>query len=362
MKKLFSVLFVCFLTAFALCGCNDSGYKMVTGQVTAVEYDGVGYPKYTVLTPDGYEVGITLDDTTLLFSWIADVDAEKLRTGDISDWDGIKIVADCNYDKIKPLSKGGKYETVPQITIDAALYKNAKTLADGTVVDMWKYHNKDIYQLADGTELLWVNNLAGSENVYVFTEQNFGDLNETAKTKVMEYYNNRGLLYDVDFYLEQAYEDYKNGVGEFDGYMLEQSISPTASNDKIICFMTSVTTPIYDKRESTESRYGEIFDKETGEYISGYDIFNCDREQIITTILENGWGGFEAEISDTEKAEISEAFKPDYIILRDEGMDIAFPKGTLPSQEHTYILSIKYNNDAIKAIMHPWAIPNQDRG
>ncbi|MBQ7284412.1 MAG: hypothetical protein IJW74_06155, partial [Oscillospiraceae bacterium] len=79
-------------------------------------------------------------------------------------------------------------------------------------------------------------------------------------------------------------------------------------------------------------------------------------------ILENGWGGFEAEISDTEKTEIREAFKPDYIILRDEGRAIAFPNGTLPSQEHTYILSIKYNTDAIKAIMHPWAIPNQNRG
>ena len=361
MKKLFSLLFVCFLTAIALCGCGDGSYKMVTGQVTAVECDGVDYPKYKVLTPDGYEVGVTIDENTMLFSWIGNVDAEKLRTGDISDWDGIIIAADCNYDKIKPLSKGGGYKTVPQITINAALYKNIKTLADGTTVDMCKYHNKDIYQLADGTELLWVNNPASPENDYVGNSQDYGDLNETAQQRVSAYYNIRGMLYDVDFYLEQAYEDYKNGVGEFDGYMLEQSISPIASNDKIICFMTSVTTPIYDKRESTESRYGEVFDIETGEYISNYDIFSCDKEQIITAILENGWGGFEAEISDTQKAEIRDAFNPNYIILQDEGMDIAFPKGTLPSQENTYILSIKYT-DEIKAIMHPWAIPNQDRG
>lgn len=62
MKKLFYVLFICLLTAFVLCGCGDSGYKMVTGQLTAVEPDGSGYPKYRVLTPDGYEVGITLDE------------------------------------------------------------------------------------------------------------------------------------------------------------------------------------------------------------------------------------------------------------------------------------------------------------
>lgn len=361
MKKLFSVLFICVLAAFLLCGCNDSGYKMVTGQVTAVEYDGVGYPKYSVLTPDGYELGITLDDTTLLFSWIADVDAEKLRTGEISDWDGIKIVADCNYDKMKPLSEGGRYETVPQITIDAALYKNAKTLADGTAVDMWKYHSKDIYQLADGTELLWVNNSTGPENVYVYNSQNYGDLSETAQQKVSEYYNNRGLLYDTDAYLEQAYEDFNNGVGEFDGYMLEQSISPTASNDKIMCFLTTVTTPVYDKRESTESRYGDIFDRHTGEHISGYDIFICDETEIIDAVLQYGWDGFVADVTAAEAAEMKAALKAEYIILWDESIEISFPKGTLPGQEHSFIISADYT-DEIKAILHPWAIPNQNRG
>lgn len=362
MKKVFSILAASILTVLLLCSCSNDGYKMVSGQVTAVEFEnGVDYPKYKVLTPDGYEVGITIEADTVLFSWIEDVDAEKLRTGDLSEWDGITIVADCDSDKIKPLSQGGRYETVPQITVDSVLYKNAEILADGTAVDMVVRSNRVFYKLADGTELLYIYNLATSEDDYVGNTNNYGDVDETARQKISEYYSARGLLYDVDFYLEQAYKDYKNDIGEFDGYYLEQNISPLASNDTIICFMTAVTTPIYDKNESTESRYGEIFDKHTGEFISGYDIFNCDREQIITTILENGWGGFEAEISDTEKAEIREAFKPEYIILQDDCMDIAFPKGSLPSQEHTYILSVKYT-DEIKTIMHPWAIPNQNRG
>lgn len=359
MKKLFYVLFICLLTAFVLCGCGDSGYKMVTGQVTAVEPDGSGYPKYRVLTPDGYEVGITLDENTLLFSWIGNVDAEKLRTGDISEWDGIKIVADCNYDKIKPLSEGGRYETVPQITIDAVLQKNINELADGTAVDMWQYHSRKIYQLADGTELLWVNNSSGPENVYVYNSQNYGDLSETAQQKVSEYYNNRGLLYDTDFYLEQAYEDYSNGVGEFDSYMLEQSVSPTTSNDKIMCFLTTVTTPVYDKNQSTESRYGDIFDRNTGEHIGGYDIFTCDKTEIIDAVLEYGWDGFVADVTAEETAEMKAALKEEYIILWDESIEISFPKGTLPSQEHSFIISADYT-DEIKAIMHPWAIPDAE--
>ena len=366
MKKLFLVLFVCVVTAFALCGCGDNGYKMVSGQVTAVEYDGVGYPKYTVLTPDSYEVGITLDETTVLFSWIEGVDAEKLRTGDISDWDEITIVADCNYDKIKPLSKGGGYETVPQITIDAVLYKNVKTFADGTAVDMWQQHNSVVYQLSDGIELLWINEPTGPENVYSGISESFDAFAEQAKPVVLQYYDSRGLLYDADQCLEQAYTRYKNDRENFNTHYIHQDILPSAGNENIMCFMTSLTLPHTDGYMSQEIRMGEIFDRKTGQHISGFDIFNCDVQQAMDVIVDSVFEDVEfntSNIDDVEKfkKEIKAAVKPEYIILWSENMEISFPSGVLPNEENCYIIGIDYT-DEIKAIMHPWALPEQNRG
>ena len=49
--------------------------------------------------------------------------------------------------------------------------------------------------------------------------------------------------------------------------------------------------------------------------------------------------------------------KPEYIILWNENLEIAFPAGTLEGQEHCFLVGIDYT-DEIKAIIHDWAIPN----
>ena len=50
------------------------------------------------------------------------------------------------------------------------------------------------------------------------------------------------------------------------------------------------------------------------------------------------------------------AFKPEYITFFSENVGVAFPAGTLPSQDHCYMLGIDINEE-LCGILHEWAVP-----
>lgn len=65
----------------------------------------------------------------------------------------------------------------------------------------------------------------GPDNVYVGGIENFDALEENTQKKVLAYYEEQGLLYDIDSELERAYADYKENPSGFHSYSLSQSIS-----------------------------------------------------------------------------------------------------------------------------------------
>lgn len=59
---------------------------------------------------------------------------------------------------------------------------------------------------------------------------------------------------------------------------------------------------------------------------------------------------------DDLRAEMEAAFQPEYIIFLPESVEIAFPTGTLPSQEHCYMIGMDINEE-IYEILRDWAVP-----
>ncbi len=55
------------------------------------------------------------------------------------------------------------------------------------------------------------------------------------------------------------------------------------------------------------------------------------------------------------RAEMGTALKPEYIILFPKYVEVAFPQGTLPSQEDRYSCTLDYNK--LKTVLQPWVIP-----
>ena len=296
--------------------------------------------------------------------WIdgSEEQAEKLKNGTAENV-SISAFSDRRTGSIKTDKGIVKVLDAHTVSVDAIIEKEAETLADGTLLDILKTDSSITYQLADGTELLRVNHPVGPDNVYSGNYESFDAFSEEAKARVLEYYDNRGLLYDEEATLEQAYRHYNLDKLEFHTYLLEQFISPAASNENIMTFLTSVTLPLANGKVGHEIRLGEIFDKNTGEHISGYDIFNCDAEKAVDIIIDAAFGEAAAHYSESINAdvrlkeELKVAMKPEYIILWNENFEIAFPAGTLESFDHCFIVGLEYT-DEIKAIMHDWALPD----
>lgn len=348
MKKLISLLLLCICL---LNSCN--GKQTIDGRViSALSGANTESVQLIIRENPGKEIGIVMDDETYVIPLIDDVDEKNFKDGNITD---VYIRAECSRfgSSIKG-EDGKKLKTYKAryIYIDGILTRNAMQLADGTYIDIWKHSDSVIYQLNDGTRLLRVRTPHGPENVYTAGVENFDVLNETAKSNILSYYNNLGPLYDVNAELERAYADYRNTQDkpEFNPYFLSQETAVVSSNDKVMYFLTSVTLPVYGNNVH-ELRLGAAFDRETGAYISNWDLFSCSEKEAIKAILDI------AGITDFAlRAEMEEAIRPEYIILFRSNLEVTFPRGSLPSQENTYTLALDYNDD-LRNILNDWAIP-----
>lgn len=344
MKKITMAVILCTLL---LCACSSE--KSISGQVIEVipetEYESA---QFVILTDKEEKALIRIDKETFVMSWVEDMDTEAFKQGKISD---VKVVASYT-DKGKVTgSDGNKIDSymADDIRIHAVLEKDAYLLENGTKLDIWKQSDSKNYCMKDGTELLVEQAPYGPHNSYV-GGVSLDTMPEAAQEKVLTYYEEQGLLYDVEAELERAYMDYVENPEEFDSYYISQSVSPSASNEKVIWFLTSVMLPI-DGKNGQEIRLGAAFDRETGEYISNFELFLCSEEELLQNLLDL------AKVTDNDlQAELEAAFRPEYITFFTENIEVAFPAGTLPSQEHCYMLGIDVNEELCE-ILNDWAVP-----
>ncbi|NLP43290.1 MAG: hypothetical protein GX351_01555 [Peptococcaceae bacterium] len=231
------------------------------------------------------------------------------------------------------------------------------TFSDGESLNLWrKYHIVDaVYKLSDGTTLLTIQSPIGPDNVYVGGVESFADLNESAQIAIREFYKEQGLLYDTQTELENAYEEYlicRESGKVYQERYISQAIVPTASNDNIICFLTSVTLPV-DGRIAQEIRLGATFDRKTGQVLSNWDLFTLPEDAARQWLLDA------FDVAPALRDEMKAALRPEYIVLFPQNLEVTFPRGTLLSQEHSYIVSLDY--DELRAVFQTWAIPKTDK-
>lgn len=231
--------------------------------------------------------------------------------------------------------------------------KKVITFSDGTSADLWwpDHSGSDIYKLSDGTILLTILDPTGPDNVYVGGVESFNALSESAQKAVGEYYEKQGLLYDTQSELENAYTEYltcKESGAEYHERYIAQDIAPTASNDTIMCFLTSVYLPA-NGQTAQELHLGAAFDRKTGDALSNWDLFTLPEEKTRQWLLDA------FQVDSSLRAEMEAALKPEYIILFPEYLEVTFPQGTLPSQEYSYGVGLEYNK--LKAVLQPWAVP-----
>jgi len=211
------------------------------------------------------------------------------------------------------------------------------------------------YRLSDGTDLL-TENTYGPDSVYVLGIESLDDVSDEAKGKIIEFYKQRGLLYDIESEVKRAYEEYlrcSNSDNKFSSFMVDQSVSPTASNENIICFITTVVLSI-DSKTGQEIRLGEVFDRNTGEHIDNWHLFSIPESEVRA--------GFQNifNIKDTALAnEMRNALKAENIIVFPGKLQVDFPQGVLTSQKYSYIVSTEMYK--ISDYLQPWAITDDNK-
>ena len=174
--------------------------------------------------------------------------------------------------------------------------EQAFTLSDGTTVDLWRKDGWEdgnyYYRLSDGTDLLRVKLPVGPENVHN-TYENVEDLNETARAAVLAWFEDRGLLYDTERELERAYGWYlacQENREEYADRFVQQIIYPAGSNEAIICFVTEVTLPLEEPQMVEMITLQTVFDRETGQVISGWDLFTIPEAEVRAWVAEHAAG------------------------------------------------------------------------
>ena len=353
MKKYarFLLVFLClFLTA-----CSDKD-RHFSGEVSDLQAEDGNIVSFVVTDETGKRTGILVPEDTAFTSRV-DQEAKAEKELLLSGQRGTSVSVECKGSRTSLTTDSG--EKLPAYTawfiaVSGYLTPNAAALRDGTPLDVFHWTDGVTYRLTDGTDLLYVRDTIGPEHVYISSRDGYDDLNEAAQRKISAYYADRGLLYSVEDELESACANIPARVDGQPTPCLGQDVSPSASSERVIYFLTCLTLPVYGDRtaNATEVLLCDAFDRETGEHIDGWDLFACPPEEAVQELLDL------ARITEQPlRSEVEAAFQPEYMRLYSGGLEVFLPKGALPSEGTSWGFGMDYN-DGLRAVFQEWALPN----
>ena len=351
MRKFISVLLAALSICLLLTACGHD-MKNVCGEVVDILEDTASGCPILLIQEGKRQKAVLLTEHTYVYADSDDL-ASSWKAAPTTD---VSVDAYRLYDKTS-VTAGGKKISAYQadtIRITGYLVPDAVTLSDGTPLDAWKTSMfGTTYRLRDGTELLREDAPSGPENHYVAGLESFDDLSEAAKPTVRQYYEEQGALYDLQAELERAWAEYREDPEGFSTHYISQDTAPAGSNQQIMYFNTNVTLPVSGDICQDYSLCA-AFDRETGENIPLADLFTCPASQIPETLLDLAEKGSWPD-TPALKQEMLTAFQMEYLSFWSDYVMLAFPAGTLPSQEYTYLVNIDYTD--LADILQPWAIP-----
>ena len=184
----------------------------------------------------------------------------------------------------------------------------------------------------------------------------FDDLGETARAAIGAYYEEQGLLYDIEFEVENSYAEFerrRNNKRMFNWHYISQTVWPTGGTDEIIAFCTELIA-YRGEEDARQLWYNVIFDRETGEVIPVESIFAVPLTQAKTEIL-NQLMPEKLDRDEKElRAQMEDAFSFDYIKLMNDGIEVMFPVGTLECKEKAFGAFIPAED--LEGLFQPWAM------
>ncbi len=255
-----------------------------------------------------------------------------------------------------------KTEEVHSFAVWEKTDEDAYTFADGVKAVKWKNEKEDTqqyrYRLEDGTDLLQTTCVLSPEEEDDSELSGFDGLEDAAKEKVRAYYQNQGVVYDLEQQLEDAYEDYQSCEGNWERFTcheVSQDVTESAENGEYMVILTAVTTPkkLHYDGGSTCNYRTAVFNRKTGEQIDIWDLFAQPQEQTKEEL---------AKICSVEDTTVSEldvgpVMDKSQILLFQDYLEVWFPYGTWERQEFDKGFGFEYAK--IQRLLYDWAVPSK---
>ncbi len=231
--------------------------------------------------------------------------------------------------------------------------ENVVSFTDGETVDRWRgYQNGvreswSVYELSDGTSILLEDDLSGPEG-----DAGYSALSEEVQAAVSAWYQSTGKRYDLPALLQAAYTCCKEqGKEQFQPGRVTQTIASTASNEQIICFVTSVDQAA-DPAQGETLRYSAFFDRASGQRLELWSLFT-QPEAIVRQTLAAA-----ASDDPVVQERLAAAIDPEHVMFLSDHLEVDFPAGAFEGQSSSYTLSVDYTQ--LAGVLDSRAMPGSD--
>ena len=230
-------------------------------------------------------------------------------------------------------------------------YTGGVSLSDGTELEVWQDAFTICYQLPDGTVLLRESIPPTADHAYTSGED-VSDLPAPAQEKILAWYESRGKLYDIGQELESAWQDYRSAEdpADYSVHWAEQQVSPTASSERVIYILTTVTGRI-GGFTGGEARTTAAFDRETGEHLDFAGLFACPADEALSRILDA------AELPGADRQALEPVIRLEGMAVHEDHIEFSFPPGPVPgiSPDSGYFFAVDLSR--LPGLFRDWAAP-----
>lgn len=355
MKK---ILAICLAGLFLLLpGCGGQE-KMIQGRVeNCVLSANRGLSSFTLQGDDQNEYEVQLNSKTGYVS----------RLPDVRSLDFQKNGAEDLHLTVRGTQKGSRKDAsgrtiqlfrASSVQIDGVYDKTVYILKDGTQLAKMKGVLEDIYYLPDGRALLHESKPAGPAVLYDPNSPMVRYSTPAELEQLRRYYDQLGLLYNIDDELERAYASY-NATQDKSKFFwqVSQDLSLSAQAPDVNYYKTTLSLPIEEGQpgEMNESVYGAAFSLADGAYLPPEKLFKLPYDEVINRLMER------AKIKDKAKiAELKAALRPEYFVFNENRLELSYPAGSLKDEPYAYILS--FTADELKDLMPYENLPKYEPG
>ena len=240
--------------------------------------------------------------------------------------------------------------------------EGAFTLQDGTVIDRWTNdpYTEDLYKTEDGEELLYVTHMVSPSENEVAGMAPLSEYPEELQEKVLKYWAQEEMLYDLEEQLEKAYADFCGCQGAFQIFTvheIKQDFNPAVETDRYVGYLTVSTEPKEEHFDGglIEKRKETLFDIQTGEVLDVWDLF-CVEEDVAREKLALLFADADNTVSDED---VIGAIDQASMLFFQDYFEVWFPYGTWERQEFAKGFGFEY--EKIADLLREDAIPKESR-